>query len=125
MSRERSQQLRKNMTDAEQALWARLRRRQVLDCKFRRQHPLGSYIVDFVCLERKLIVELDGGQHLEQAGYDQQRSQWLEQRGYRVIRFWDNQVLTQPESVLQAIFNALDVPPTLARPLRGGGKSSP
>ena len=121
MSRERSQQLRKNMTDAEQALWARLRRRQVLDCKFRRQHPLGSYIVDFVCLERKLIVELDGGQHLEQAGYDQQRSQWLEQRGYRVIRFWDNQVLTQPESVLQAIFNALDVPPTLARPLRGGG----
>jgi len=86
---------------------------------------LVPIIVDFVCLERKRIVELDGGQHLEQAGYDQQRSQWLEQRGYRVIRFWDNQVLTQPESVLQAIDNTHDVPPTLARPLRRGGKRCP
>jgi very-short-patch-repair endonuclease len=110
LEKERSRQLRKNMTDAEQALWARLRRRQMQGCKFRRQHPLGRYIVDFVCLERKLIVEVDGGQHQEQAGYDDERSQWLEERGYRVLRFWNNQVLSQPDSVLQAIYNALSPP---------------
>jgi very-short-patch-repair endonuclease len=120
LEKERSRQLRKNMTDAEQALWARLRRRQMQGCKFRRQHPLGRYIVDFVCLERKLIVEVDGGQHQEQAGYDDERSQWLEERGYRVLRFWNNQVLSQPDSVLQAIYNALS-PPTS----RGGGDITP
>jgi very-short-patch-repair endonuclease len=74
------------MTDAERALWGRLRKRQVSGFAFRRQFPLGHYIVDFVCLAERLIVELDGGQHIEQQEYDTRRTAWLEKQGYRVIR---------------------------------------
>jgi very-short-patch-repair endonuclease len=96
------------MTDAERALWARLRRRQVLGLKFRCQHPLGRYIVDFVCLERRLIIEVDGGQHLEQEGHDRERSSWLESQGYRVRRFWNSEVLATIDAVVETIAMALE-----------------
>ena len=95
------------MTEAERALWARLRRRGVLGLKFRCQQPLGRYIVDFVCLERRLIIEVDGGQHLDQEGYDQERSQWLEGQGYRLLRFWNSEVLSSTDAVVEAIATAL------------------
>ena len=99
--------LRKNQTDAEKRLWSHLRNRQLSGCKFRRQHEIGNYIVDFVCLEKKLIIELDGGQHANQNRYDCQRSAILESLGYTVIRFWDNEVLTQTQNVLEAIHKTL------------------
>lgn len=95
--------LRKNMTDAEQRIWRALRLRQILGVKFRRQHPIGHYIADFVCIERKLIVEVDGGQHAEQIIEDNARTAWLEAQGYRVMRFWNNDMLQNIEGVLEAI----------------------
>jgi very-short-patch-repair endonuclease len=86
----RARELRKNPTDAERKLWAHLRLRQIGGYKFRRQHPLGPYIVDFVCIEKKLIVEVDGGQHDEKRFYDAKRDKWLEEKGFKVIRFWNN-----------------------------------
>ncbi len=79
--------LRNNMSDAEQALWHLLRCRQISGLKFRRQHPFGDYILDFVCLENRLVIEVDGGQHGEQAGYDENRTQKLQAAGFRVLRF--------------------------------------
>jgi very-short-patch-repair endonuclease len=84
-------------------MWYRLRDRRFMGLKFRRQVPLERYIADFVCRELKLIVELDGGQHMERADYDQRRSQWLAQQGYTVLRFWNNQVLQEMEAVLEAM----------------------
>ncbi len=80
--------LRNNMSDAEQALWHLLRGRQISGLKFRRQHPFGDYILDFVCLENRLVIEVDGGQHGKQAEYDQDRTQKLQAAGFRVLRFW-------------------------------------
>ena len=100
--------LRKNLTDAEQRLWTILRRRQVAGVKFRRQQPIGEFIVDFVCFERRVIVEVDGGQHAEQFHYDDARTRWLEDRGYRVLRFWNNDVLANTEAVAQVIFDAVE-----------------
>jgi very-short-patch-repair endonuclease len=85
--------LRRNQTDAERKLWSRIRNRQLLGFKFRRQFPIAPYIVDFVCAEARLIVELDGSQHRTAQEYDRKRSEYLMQCGYRVIRFWDNDVL--------------------------------
>jgi very-short-patch-repair endonuclease len=85
--------LRDNMPDTEKALWDVLRGRQICNLKFRRQHPFGDYILDFVCLEKKLVIEVDGGQHAQQAGYDEARTQKLIAAGFRVLRFWDNEVL--------------------------------
>ena len=104
-----AKQLRKNSTDAERALWRALRSRQLGGYKFRRQQPLGPFIVDFVCLESRLIVEVDGGQHdhTAQKVMDQARTDWLQMRGFRVLRFWDHEVLTQLDAVAQAIANAL------------------
>ncbi len=98
--------LRKNQTDAENALWKELRMQQLNDVHFRRQHPIGHYIVDFCSPLKKIIIEVDGGQHLEQEAYDQRRTEFLEQEGYRVLRFWDHEVLTELEAVLQVIFDA-------------------
>ena len=92
----RARQLRSQTTDTEVALWRRIRYRQILGLKFRRQHPIGPYIVDFVCLKRKLVIELNGGQHLEQNAY-------LQSRGFTVLRFWNNEVLQEVESVLEQI----------------------
>ena len=125
MSRERARQLRKDMTDAERALWARLRRRQVLGHKFRRQQPLGPFIVDFVCLERKLVIEVDGGQHADQQQDDARRTGWLEDQGFVVLRFWNHEVLAEPEAVIQAIADALappPAPPAAGRPPPQGGR---
>ena len=104
--------LRRNMTDAEQALWRRLRGCQVKGCKFRRQHPFGDYILDFVCLEAKFVIEVDGGQHNE-SDRDSARDQALMNAGFRVMRFWNNQVLDELESVVEAIWLELE---TLAPP---------
>jgi very-short-patch-repair endonuclease len=104
--------LRENSTDAERLLWQHLRARQAQGLKFRRQQPIGNYIVDFVCFDRKLIIELDGGQHAEQQQTDDARTQWLETQGFTVIRFWNNEVLQNLEGVWQAIVQYC--PPTPA-----------
>jgi very-short-patch-repair endonuclease len=97
---ERARDLRKNITDAERAFWRRVKDRRFRGLKFRRQVPMGYYIVDFLCHETKIIVELDGGQHVERTEYDEKRTQFLEEQGYQVIRFWDNEVLKNMEGVL-------------------------
>ncbi|MEK6592334.1 MAG: endonuclease domain-containing protein [Pseudomonadota bacterium] len=119
-----SRSLRKNPTDAEKKLWAHLRRKQVSGHRFRRQHPLGRYIVDFICLEAKLIVEIDGGQHAGSVLNDAQRTQWLQRQGFRVARFWNNEVLESTEAVLTEIARLLvpqDFPPPYPSPACGGG----
>ena len=103
----RAKGLRKSSTDAELRLWRLLRNRHLAQFKFRRQHPIGEYIADFVCLDKQLVIELDGGQHAEQVEYDDARTRKLEVAGFRVIRFWDNDVLTRPEAVLQRIYEEL------------------
>jgi very-short-patch-repair endonuclease len=116
--------LRNNMSDAEQVLWHLLRGRQISGLKFRRQHPFGDFILDFVCLENKLVIEVDGGQHGQQSGYDENRTQKLQAAGLRVLRFWNNEVLQEIESVKEKIWLAVQElqshpPPNL--PLEGGG----
>ena len=107
MNRSRAKWLRKNATDAERMLWQHLRLRQFAGYKFRRQQPLGNYIVDFVCLQKRLVIEVDGGQHNTQAAYDEQRTAWIEEQGFRVLRFWDDEVMKNIESVKEVIWRAL------------------
>ena len=95
----RARRMRHAPTDAERELWIVLRDRRLEDAKFRRQVPIGPYIVDFVCQGAKLIVEADGGQHSE-SGSDAFRDAWLTRGGYRVARYWNNEILTNPEGVL-------------------------
>ncbi len=103
--------LRKNQTDAENLLWRHLRRNYLEGLSFRRQHPIGRYIVDFVCLEKRLILEIDGGQHSIEIEKDEARTKWLISEGYRVLRFWNNDVLTNLEGVLETIrLNVLSNP---------------
>ena len=102
----RARELRKNMTDAERLLWSKLRRKQ-LGVKFRRQVPIGNYIVDFLCPAKKLIIELDGSQHID-SEYDRKRDKFLESKGYTILRFWDNEVLKETEAVLQRILYELN-----------------
>jgi len=97
--------LRKSMTDAERVLWYNLRDRRLGGWKFRRQHAVGPFIVDFVCLEKKLVIEVDGGQHAEMIVQDDNRTEYLSKSGYRVVRFWNNQVLQETEAVLQVILD--------------------
>jgi len=114
---DRKKHLRRNATDAERRLWSRLRASQ-LGHKFRRQHELLGYIVDFVCLERRLVVELDGGQHADDVAYDERRSCALASLGLRVLRFWNDQALLETDGVIAAIDLALrDVPPPHPNPL--------
>lgn len=95
--------LRTHQTEAEQRLWYHLRAHRFMGLKFKRQKPMGRYIVDFVCMERRLIIEIDGGQHAEQLEYDQHRDMWLRSQGYTVLRFWNNDVMQQLEGVLEQI----------------------
>jgi very-short-patch-repair endonuclease len=102
----RARELRRRMTDAERRLWRYLRR-HFLGVHFRRQVPIGPYIVDFASLQRRLVLEIDGGQHLGSLD-DEIRDRWLTARGYRVLRFWNHEVLKNTEGVLTAIASALE-----------------
>lgn len=107
--------LRKKQTDAEKLLWKHLRARQLEGLKFRRQHTIGRYVVDFVCLEKTLVIELDGGQHAVKRKKDNDRDEWLRGEGFRVMRFWNNDVLTNIEGVLEVIRQNVSI--TLPQPL--------
>src|ERR1041385_991674 len=96
---DRARQLRINPTEAERRLWSALRDRRLRGCRFRRQHPVGDYIVDFASTRHRLIVEADGGQHADNIE-DQQRTAWLESEGWRVLRFWNNDILANTEGVV-------------------------
>jgi len=106
-TRTRAIELRRELTPAERKLWSRIRNDQ-LEVNFRRQHAIGKYIPDFICIEKKLIIELDGSQHLEQEEYDQERTQYLESQGYKVIRFWNNDVMNDVDGVIKEIMFALE-----------------
>jgi very-short-patch-repair endonuclease len=100
-------ELRKEPTPAERKLWALIRNDQ-LGVNFRRQHAVGNYIPDFVCVQKKLIIELDGSQHLEQEEYDKERTKYLNSLGYKVIRFWNNDVMKNIDGVILAILHAME-----------------
>jgi very-short-patch-repair endonuclease len=99
--------LRQNATDAERLLWSRLRNRQLGGFRFRRQRPIGNYICDFVCLSESLIVELDGSQHVERADYDAARDAFLRSQGFRVLRFWNGDVMGRLDNVVETIHEAM------------------
>ena len=103
MSTVKSRELRKNPTEAERTLWRHLRLRQLNGQRLRRQAPIGPYIVDFVCFESRLIIELDGGHHSQQMAYNTERSAWLESQGFRVLRFWNNQVQNEIGAVKEPV----------------------
>jgi very-short-patch-repair endonuclease len=102
-----AQILRNNATDAEKCLWCRLSRRQLGGFKFSRQMPVGTYICDFMCREAQLVIELDGGQHDARAPLDRKRTSYIESQGYRVLRFWNNDVLGNVDGVLTVISDVL------------------
>ena len=114
-----AKRLRQEMTDAERVMWRELRAHRFAGFKFKRQEPWGSYVVDFVCYEAKLIVELDGGQHANQQEADEERTRWLASRGFRVVRFWNNDVLTNIAGVMQEIEKKLPLSPSLSHEGRG------
>ncbi len=119
--------LRRNMTDVERLLWLRLRDRQIKGYKFRRQHPFRNYVLDFVCLEAKVVIELDGSQHFDTQSHDAARTTILEAAGFQMLRFWNNEVLSNIDGVLEIIWRALPeeirTPPFQPSPLQGEGES--
>jgi len=121
-NRDRARQLRREPTEAETFLWHELRGRAFKDLKFRRQYPLGNYIVDFVCLDLRLIIELDGGGHNEDAQrtYDAARDAWLRSQGFRILRYWNNEVFAEWEAIAQAIWKAVKGAPSPPAPLPRG-----
>ncbi len=106
----RARELRQSATDAERKLWGGLRNRTLMKAKFKRQFPIAGYIADFCCPEHKLVVEIDGSQHLEQMDYDDARTRAIEAKGYRVIRFWNTDALKETDAVLDAIARTLTAP---------------
>jgi very-short-patch-repair endonuclease len=125
MSLKRARELRQRSTDSERRLWHWLRNRQIDGIKFRRQVAIGPYVVDFLAASPRLVIEIDGGQHALQQAYDRERTAWLEDQGYRVVRFWSNEVLANTEGVIEAIGHALKQLPPHPNPLppfggRGG-----
>ena len=117
-----ARKLRSRLTDAEKKLWQHIRYRQMMGFKFRRQAPIGRYIVDFVCYEQRLVIELDGGQHAVSQQYDHSRSEWLRSQGFRVIRFWNNDVMNNIEGIKEVIALYLVTPhPGLPPQRREGG----
>ncbi len=123
-SRNFAKSLRRNMTDAEQLLWRHLRAHRLNGEKFRRQQPLGPYIVDFVHFSARLIVEADGGQHND-SRRDTQRDAWLEQQGFTILRFWNNDILNNTDAVLAVIFDAVCRPLSPGpSPARGEGSDA-
>lgn len=109
---QRARELRKNSTIAERKLWRYLRSRDFSNFKFRRQSPIGKFIVDFVCFEKKLVIELDGGQHNEQKEVDIKRDNWLRKEGFTILRFWNNEVINNINGVLQVIKQTIDKLPS-------------
>jgi very-short-patch-repair endonuclease len=101
-------ELRHNQTDAETKLWQVLRTHQINNIHFRRQHAIGPYIVDFCAPSIKLIIELDGGQHLDQQEYDAERTAFFNEKGFQVLRFWNNDVINNRDGVLQVVFVAIE-----------------
>jgi very-short-patch-repair endonuclease len=104
----RAKELHRNMTDTEAKLWRHLRAHRMGDVHFRNQHAIGNYVVDFCAPRKKLIIELDGSQHLEQEEYDAERTAFFESRGYRVLRFWNNDVMNNMDAVLKLIWSVLN-----------------
>ena len=119
-----ARKLRTTSTDAEHALWERLRARRLGGAKFRRQFPMSGFVADFVCLEAKLVVEVDGGQHGERQSQDAHRTAVLAKSGFRVLRFWDNDVLKELEAVLEEILRAVEAPPS-PQPSPASGRGGP
>ena len=111
--------LRKRSTDAERMLWKHLRARQLDGLKFRRQEPMGNYVLDFICYEKELVIELDGGQHAIKKEDDAERDTWLKQQGFKVLRFWNNEVLMNIDGVLEVIRMHVHHPP-LTPHVKGG-----
>ena len=109
-----AKQLSSNQTDAELKLWDHLRAHRFMGLKFKRQKPVGRYIADFVCIEHKLVIELDGGQHSEQTAYDAERDDWLRSEGFAVLQFWNNEVMQELVSVLEKIRLTLSPDPSPA-----------
>jgi very-short-patch-repair endonuclease len=112
MASKNAKQLRSKATEAELRLWSVIRRRQLDGLRFRRQVPLGPFIVDFACYDARLVVELDGGQHGETTEADAARTQWLEGRGFRVVRFWNPEIFENLDGVLTVIRNATMTDPS-------------
>ncbi|MEW6766662.1 MAG: DUF559 domain-containing protein [Pseudomonadota bacterium] len=115
----RAKTLRGDMTNAEHRLWSSLRANRLEGLSFRRQSPIGSFVVDFVCHERRLVIEVDGGQHAD-SRQDVARDRWLQSKGYRVVRFWNSDVMKNRDSVLQSILSAAQIP--LPNPPPQGGR---
>lgn len=107
-----AKQLRKNSTDVENIIWYHLRAKRFLELKFRRQEPIGKYIVDFVCYQKKIIIELDGGQHTEQIVRDIERDLWFTNQGYKIIRLWNNEFLQNQDEALELIAQTCFGPPS-------------
>jgi very-short-patch-repair endonuclease len=118
--RTRARELRNNPTDAERVLWGHLRFWQLDGCKFRRQQPLGRYIVDFVCLEKRVVVEVDGGQHAQQPGPAAERDRWLRDEGFVVLRFWNHDVLKNINAIKELVYKTLRSTPYLNPSPQGG-----
>ena len=114
----RARRLRRNATDAEKRLWSELRGNGFADANFRRQTPIGAYIVDFVSFSQRLVIEVDGGHHGDsvQTAFDDERTQWLESQGFRVMRFWNTDVFDDLDAVLNVILQSLDIPFTVEKP---------
>lgn len=121
--REHARRLRREQTDVERKLWNRLRARQLNGFKFRRQHPIDRYMTDFCCVERGLVVELDGGQHTVQVEADRRRTEFLAEQGYEILRFWNYEVFAALDAVLQQIAEALNHPHLNPLPAREREKS--
>lgn len=120
-----ARELRRNSTDAERLLWRHLKAKQLEGLKFRRQEQIGRFIADFVCYEKGLIVEADGGQHALEKEKDEERTQWLNSQGFTVLRFWNHEILTNIDGVLETIWTQCLTPSPQPSPTRGEGAKPP
>lgn len=119
---ETAKELRRSMADAERILWQRLKAKQLNGLKFRRQEQIGHFIVDFICFEKGVVVEADGGQHALEKEKDEERTQWLNSQGFTVLRFWNNDILTNTDGVMEAIRSAcMEAPSPRPSPTEGRG----
>ncbi len=119
---ETAKELRRSMTDAERILWQSLKAKQLNGLKFRRQEQIGRFIVDFICFERGVVVEADGGQHALEKEKDEERTRWLNSQGFTVLRFWNNDIITNTEGVMEAIRSAcMEAPSPRPSPTEGRG----